>query len=70
MDLSKTTKVETLSNSDKVNEFLALGWVLTAFYTTAYDTAPPGCYHQTPHYVLTWSGDVPRYPVSEFVVSL
>lgn len=65
MDLSKITKIETLQSPDAVNEYLALGWVLTAIYTTAYDTSYPGCNHQTPHYVLGWLDGEPRYPEPE-----
>lgn len=62
MELSDVVKVEELSNYSIVNEYLALGWKLLAFYATAYDTESPGSNHQYPHYVLGWVDGNPCYP--------
>ena len=66
MDFMDVTQVIELTSAADVNKHLALGWKLVNVYTTAYDTMPPGCYHQTSHYVLAWTGENPQYPPSKY----
>lgn len=62
MELCNVVKVEEMESYSKVNEYLALGWKLLAFYTTAYDAEGSGSNHQSPHYVLGWHEGEPVYP--------
>lgn len=64
MELSEVAKIVDLTNADAANRYLAAGWKLLNQYTTAYDTEPPGCFHQTQHFVLAWYGDNPVCPES------
>lgn len=65
MKLTEITKLEEFTSIDKVNKHLEIGWKVVQLYTTAYDTEPPRCAHQTAHYVLAWFGENPQYPPSE-----
>lgn len=69
MDLSDITRVHETSRQSEVNEFLSLGWRILSVYTTAYDVIPPGCNHQTVHYVLGWPGNDPVFPKRETAYS-
>lgn len=62
MELSDIAKVEELSSYTETNDYFSLGWKLLGFYTTCYDTEGPAVSHQTPHYVLAWHGEEPKYP--------
>lgn len=62
MELTDITRVETLCDLGKVNEYLALGWKIINHYTTCYDTVAPGYNHQTLHYALAWFGPDPQFP--------
>ena len=66
MNLMDVTQVTELASTTDVNKYLALGWKLVNIYTTAYDTTPPGCHHQTSHYVLVWHGENPQYPPNKY----
>lgn len=62
MEMAEITRLEELTSIKDANAYLALGWKLLTHYTTAYDTEPPRCNHQTAHYVMAWSGAEPKYP--------
>lgn len=62
MKLSEISKVEELTSHADLNEYLALGWKVMGFYTTCYDDYGPAANQQTPHYVVAWCGDEPKYP--------
>ena len=52
------------SQTDLVNEYLALGWVLLNIYTV--DFGNPGAPSAEPHYILGWQDNSmdPKYPAS------
>ena len=62
MELKDIIKLESFSSEETANKYLDLGWKIVNIYNTAYDTQPPGCAHQTPHYVVAWFGENPTYP--------
>lgn len=62
MELSDVTKVNELTSFNDVNDYLALGWKFIGYYTTCYDVSGPAANHQTPHYVMVWTGEKPVYP--------
>ena len=61
MEFAEITKVEVLSRSETVNEYLDLGWKLVNIYNAPYDEQCPG-YAQEARYVMAWCGDNPQYP--------
>lgn len=62
MELLDVTQVIDLTSAEAANRYFAAGWMLLSHYTTAYDTQPPGCFHQTQHFVLAWYGADPKPP--------
>lgn len=60
MELTEITRLEEFTSIELANKYLELGWKVVQVYTTAYDTEPPRCAHQTAHYVLAWFGENPR----------
>lgn len=65
MEYQNIKEIVEVINWAEANEHLKLGWSLINIYNTVTDDVGPLANDLTPHYVLGWIGENPKYPPKE-----